>query len=569
MKLTEGVFLLAAGSECTFALADGGHWFGHGFSHDQPFPLEAGSVVNERFAVNNIQCPIWMCTAGYALLLETTAPVSVAINRDGDGMLRITPSEDAPLRVFGGGSIAAARAGLLAHLRAGERSPVRAELYGDSIFCTWTQFPRCINQERIVAMAREIRARGYPCSVITIDDRWESCFGELDFGPDFPDPEAMFAELHRLGFRVLLWTTPFVNREAATFKALESRGILVPRKDGAGAALLRWWGGDEAGLVDVTNPEGREWFRERLARLMRLGADGFKIDGGDAKYQPPADIAAFHDPKGASGFSDTMLALYEELAPGLCETRTAWLSQRRNILWRLGGKDSHWGRDNGLKALVNLSLHLAMMGYDSIMPDMVPGRVQTMDTGDPLPTDELMVRWTEVSAFLPILQFSYYPWNYAAATADAVLVYAKLHKALQGYLCESAAEAGKNGAPLLRPLGWGSEAGSQLWGIADEFMLGSDLLVCPVLDPGAVSRRVIIPGEGWIDAWSGDPVAAGEHAEWPAPCPGIPVFVRAENAGLASALRGALAAVARGTVESGVTTATYEAGINRDLTVTG
>lgn len=569
MRLQEGSFLAAGGRECAFALADGGHWFGHGFSHDQPFPLEAGSVENGAFAVNNIQCPIWMCTAGYAILAETTEPLAVAINRGGDGMLRVTPSADTVFRVFGGDGIAAARAALLAHLGAGLRKPVRAELYGDSIFCTWTQFPRCITQERVVAMAREIRARGYPASVITIDDRWESSFGELDFAPDFPDPAAMFAELHGLGFRVLIWTTPFVNRESATFAPLEAKGLLVPRKDGGGAALLRWWGGDEAGLVDVTNPEGRAWFRERLLRLRDLGADGFKIDGGDAKYQPPAAIAAFRDPRGASGFSDALLALYEEIAPGMCETRTAWLSQRRDILWRLGGKDSHWGRDNGLKALVNLSLHLAMTGYDSIMPDMVPGRVQTMDTGDPLPTDELMVRWTEVSAFMPLLQFSYYPWNYAEATASAVHSYACLHKALQPYLAAQAEESSKNGAPLLRPFGWGEPADSPRWTVSDQYYLGGDLLVCPVLDPGVTSRDVEIPGEGWTDAWTGEAVPAGKIAGAPAQCPGIPVYARASNAALVEALSGALRGIARGSVPSGVTTATYEAGINRDLSVTG
>ena len=374
MKIETGAYNCKAGEELVFPLAEGGHWFGHGFSNDQPFPLETGSVANGNFAVNNIQSPIWMCTEGHAILLETMAPIAVSINRDGDGLLRVTPSEDSTLRIFGGGSLATARNEMLGHLGIACRSRLRPELYGDCIFCTWTQYPRCITQERIVAMAHEIRARGYPCSTITIDDRWESSFGELDFAPDFPDPEAMFAELHRMGFRALLWTTPFVNRESATFKPLEERRILVPRKDGAGAAMLRWWGG-EAGLIDVTNPAGRDWLRERLMRLRRLGADGFKIDGGDAKYQPPAEIACFHAPQGASGYSDALLSLYEEIAPGLCETRTAWLSQRRDILWRLGGKDSHWGRDNGLKAVLNLSLHLAMMGYDSIMPDMVPGRV--------------------------------------------------------------------------------------------------------------------------------------------------------------------------------------------------
>jgi alpha-glucosidase (family GH31 glycosyl hydrolase) len=64
--------------------------------------------------------------------------------------------------------------------------------------------------------------------------------------------------------------------------------------------------------------------------------------------------------------------------------------------------------------------------------------VQTLDSAYPLPSDELMVRWTEASAFFPFLQFSYFPWNYAAQTEQVILGYARAHKSLEGYLAEQA-----------------------------------------------------------------------------------------------------------------------------------
>jgi alpha-glucosidase (family GH31 glycosyl hydrolase) len=555
---------VAAGEALRVDLAIGGHWYGHGFNHVQPYPLETGRIVNERFAVNNIQCPVWMASAGLVLMADTAEQLDVRLNADGDGALTVTAPAAWQLRVFIAPTLPEAHRQFLDHIAWPPPAPPLAP--GDSFFCTWTQFPRCLTRERILGMARDIRARDYPCTTLIIDDRWESCFGELTFGRDIPDPAGLVRELHALGFRVWLWVTPFVNREAATFDDLSARHILVPRRDGNGAALLKWWGGT-AGLVDLTAPVGRTWYREQLLRLKReYGVDGFKIDGGDAKYHPPLAEAAWHDYPGASGYSDLLLALFEEVAPHACETRTAWRSQHRRILWREGGKDSHWGLDNGLAALVTLGLHSSLLGYDVLIPDMVPGRVQTMNTADPLPTDELMVRWTEVSALFPLVQFSYLPWNYAAPTAEAVHGWAAVHQALGPYLTAQWADRRK---PLLRPLWYDDPANAALYTVADEFLLGADVLVAPVLTAGMTGRDVLLPAGTWVDAWTGATLSAGRHAHYPAPCPGMPLFVRASRPDVLAALQPALGRIARGTVASSVTTATYVAGLNRDLNVTG
>ena len=554
------------GETLSVDLASGGHWYGHGFSHVQPYPLSAGTVVNAAFAVNNIQCPAWMCSAGWVLFAETLEVLDVRINEEGDGLLRVRcDAADFPLRVFRGATLPDAHGRFLSHI-GWPNTPPDARLLADSIFCTWTQFPRCITEERILDMAREIRARDYPCSTIIIDDRWESCFGELAFSSGFPDPRAMVSRLHALGFSVWLWATPFVNEEAATFADLARRRVLVPTRDGAGAAMLRWWGGT-AGLVDLTSPQGRAWFRERLLYLKNeIGIDGFKIDGGDFKYQPPPAGAAWHEYKGPSGYADALLSLFEEIAPNACETRTAWLSQKRSIVWREGGKDSHWGIDNGLAALVTLALHIALLGYDTLIPDMVPGRVQTMSKDFPLPTDELMVRWTECSALMPIIQFSYFPWNYAAATEEAVLGLARLHKALGPYIAASAAD---RRAPLVRPLWYDAPRVDALYTVADEFMLGPDLVAAPVLSKGAAERDVVLPPGRWRDAWTGETISGGLHVRYPAPCPGMPVFVRARDDSLFTAAHSELSRISRGSVPTGITTTTYQAGLNRDLGVTG
>jgi len=196
----------------------------------------------------------------------------------------------------------------------------------------------------------------------------------------------------------------------------------------------------------------------------------------------------------------------------------------------------------------------------------VPGRVQTMKTDDLLPSDELIVRWTEASAFMPLLQFSYFPWNYAPETEKTLRAYALLHKKLQPYLVK---HASNRQSPLIRPIWYDSPHIDELFAVFDEYMLGPDILVAPVLTSGSVSRDILLPPGLWIDAWTGIKVGDGWHRGYPAPCPGIPIFVRSERDDLASLLRTALAGIQRGITPPSVTTATYSAGLNRDLKVTG
>jgi alpha-glucosidase (family GH31 glycosyl hydrolase) len=557
---------LQAGDRIEFDLASGGHWFGHGFNHVQSYPLETGRITAETFAVNNIQSPIWMCSNGVALLADTKRLLRVMLNENGDGKLRVVAANDGLcLKIWKRPTLPEAQQALLAYLGWPNQVPDE-NLLGDSLFCTWTQYPRCVTQERILGMAREIHARKYPCSKLIIDDRWESCFGELSFSKDFADPAAMIREIHQLGIGVWLWVTPFVNQEAAGFNELAQQKILVPAKDGKGAALFKWWGGT-AGLIDVTSPQGRDWLRGKLRTLMtKYGVDGFKIDGGDFKYQPSPETADWHEFLGESGYSDALLALFEELVPNACESRTAWLSQRRSILWRQGGKDSHWGEDNGLAAMVRLALQLSLLGYDLQIPDMIPGRVQTLVADFPLPTDELIIRWTEATAFMPFMQYSYFPWNYAPETERVLHAYALLHKCLQAYL---AGQAKDRSAPLLRPVWYDAPQVPELFAIADEFLLGTDLLAAPVLQGGVVTRDVLLPPGDWRDAWTGQPLTGGWQRNYPAPCPGLPLFVRAERAELAKLLRENLALIVRGGMDPLKTSTNYSAGLNRDISVTG
>jgi alpha-glucosidase len=61
------------------------------------------------------------------------------------------------------------------------------------------------------------------------------------------------------------------------------------------------------------------------------------------------------------------------------------------------------------------------------------------------------------------------------------------------------------------------------------YLLGNDLLVAPVIEPGKDLRKVWLPGDQWNSLWSGEAYPSG-WSEVPAPMGKPPVFYRSGSA---------------------------------------
>jgi alpha-glucosidase (family GH31 glycosyl hydrolase) len=381
---------------------------------------------------------------------------------------------------------------------------------------------------------------------VQIDDRWETGYGDLVFDRSkFPDPTGMVEEIHALGYRATLWTCPFVNEDTATFSEEYDSGYLVRDATRHRPAGLNWWHGP-AGLVDFSNPEAAAQYAARLRRLQEVhGFDGFKFDGGDLRYQPTGADRGFHLPTTPSGYCDLYMQFVHDNFYDLAESRTAWLAQPYGLLAREGGKDSVWGLNNGLGAVLALGLTQGLLGYPYLIPDMIGGRIRTRDADLPLPTAALFLRWTQACALLPIMQFSWAPWNYDRNTVDITREYARLHEDLADLWDALADRAVAEGTPLVRPLFLQYPGNAETYPIYDEFLVGESLLVAPVITPDS-NRAVYLPEGEWLDPWSG--------ARWTGPrwLPGreysverLPLYVRADRPDLAEIVARRLAEMPR------------------------
>lgn len=86
------------------------------------------------------------------------------------------------------------------------------------IWSTWAEYKVFINQSAVLDYAAKIVENGYQHSVLEIDDRWSSAYGDFTFDPvKFPAPLEMIQRLHSWNFSVMLWVTPFCDFSADAY----------------------------------------------------------------------------------------------------------------------------------------------------------------------------------------------------------------------------------------------------------------------------------------------------------------------------------------------------------------
>ena len=355
---------------------------------------------------------------------------------------------------------------------------------------TWIEMPYRPTQEGVLAYARGVLDAGYPPGLLMIDDRWSEDYGDWRWDPTrFGDPGAMTAQLHEWGFAVMLWLVPFVSPDSESSRLAAARGWLVRNADGS-TAVREWWNGFST-VLDLTNPDAVGWLRSTLRELQSAyGVDGFKLDAGDLYQYRPDDLT--YAGGGPTAQCEAWARLASEFAYN--ELRACWRSGGQPLAQRLHDKPPTWGTD-GLLSLIPDVIAQGLIGHPYGCPDMVGGgEVSGFLAGDPL-DPELFVRWAQCSALFPMVQFSLAPWRvldaaHLRAVSDAVALRQRLMPEILG-LVEHAARTGE---PILRPLAYHHPGYEHM---RDEFLLGDDLLVAPVLEAGVRTRHVVVPPGRW------------------------------------------------------------------------
>ena len=384
---------------------------------------------------------------------------------------------------------------------------------------TWIELQYNQNEADVLKYAQGILANGFPPGVLMIDDNWQEDYGIWEFSPRrFSNPKKMMTQLHRMGFKVMLWVVPFVSPDSAVYRELASKGLFLQEKDQARPAMIRWWNGVSA-LLDFSNPEAMQWFRNRLQHLVDdCGVDGFKFDAGDAEFYTGNIIAH----RAISPNAHTELFARLGLAFPLNEFRACWKMGGQPLAQRLRDKRHQW---EDLQLLVPGILAQGLMGCSFVCPDMIGGgelgsfeNLQTID-------QELVVRAAQCHALMPMMQFSVAPWRVLDASHLALCRdMAVLHRKMGAEILALAQESARTGEPIARHMEY-SFPGRGWSEINDQFMLGDDILVAPVLQKGATNRFIQFPVGNW-KADDGSLVNGPCHMQVSAPLNRFPWYRR-------------------------------------------
>lgn len=409
---------------------------------------------------------------------------------------------------------------------------------------TWIELTYHQNQKDILEYARSMVAHGIPPGVIMIDDTWQSGYGVWKFDADrFPNPKGMVDELHRMGFKVMLWMCPYVGMDTPAFRRIawgqnpdDVRGY--PTKGGfltdvseavpgegeydikAKPKACGWWNGCSA-FLDFSHPNANAWFTETLDGLVKdFGVDGFKLDGADLGAYNLSDRRAF-DPKATSGSLNNGYCAYALKYP-FSEIRNTWRMQQVPVVVRLHDKMHEW---SALDRIVADMIGAGLLGQPFICPDMVGGGDWVaFIPGSPF-EQELFIRSAQIHALCPMMQISASPWR--VLDAEHQVIFSKtlaLRQKFAPRIAALAEKAGKDGEPILRNLEY-NYPGLGYAGIIDEFMMGDDMLVAPVLKKGATSRKVVLPPGKW-SADDGQVYDGPATIEVTAPLSRLPYFMK-------------------------------------------
>lgn len=361
------------------------------------------------------------------------------------------------------------------------------------VYNTWIELTFYQEQERILEYAGKILDNGMPAGVLMIDDGWSPYYGKWEFRKDnFTDAGSMIKQLHDMGFEVMLWLCPFVTADTVEYREAKQLHLLIEDEQGK-PRMVEWWNGYSAAL-DLTNEKALDWLKRKLDSLMELGVDGFKFDAGDAGFYRKEDRT--YETVTANEMSRRWAQFAEQYA--FNELRGCFGAGGYSLMQRLCDKHHSWD-EKGVESLIPASLIQGLTGHPFGSPDMIGGG-EYVNFWERFESDfepELFLRYCEIAAMMPVMQFSAAPWRVLDKND-----FEKVREALAvrnhylPVLLRAVDEARRTGEPVLQSMeyvfpGHGMEC------VMDQFMIGDKLLVAPVYKKGENGRSVVVPSGLW------------------------------------------------------------------------
>jgi alpha-D-xyloside xylohydrolase len=417
------------------------------------------------------------------------------------------------------------------------------------------------SQVELLEVAREFRRHNIPIDCLIQDWRYwpDNTWGSHDFDKSrYPDPAAMFSELHTLGYHALISVWPKFDLGTESSMALTDAGAMYP------AVIPYVYPPGKGQWYDAMSKAGRDTYWNLLSKkLFPLGVDGWWLDAPEPELSGKWGEYRFFQTALGTGY-EVFNAFPLMHSAGIYEgqrsqtpdkrviilTRSAWAGQQRNsaITWS-GDIGSTW---QVFKNQIPAGLNFVASGIPYWNTD-TGGFFNAASTGNQLPSDpryqELFTRWFQFSAFCPM--FRVHGTGQQSGTGIGKEIYRfpedvqqnlramlDLRYRLLPYIYSTSWRVTSDGYTMMRPLVMDFARDPQALDIPDQFLFGPGIMACPITAQGATSRSVYLPSAdpaapaggratAWYDFWTGKQLPAGTTLDAPAPIAQLPLFVRA------------------------------------------
>jgi alpha-D-xyloside xylohydrolase len=416
----------------------------------------------------------------------------------------------------------------------------------------WQSRLRYASQTELEEVAGEYRRRNLPLSVIVIDFFHWTRQGEWCFDPEcWPDPTQMVRNLEKQGVKVMVSVWPTVNRLSENFQEMWSKAYITRNVKGSPAQMYFVDNQAEQGIYlhfyDPTHPGARQYIWEKVRQgYYQHGIKVYWLDACEPEMWPmmPENLR-FHAGDGEAvaniyplshvqGFYEGMQAAGEQETLFLC--RSAWAgSQRYGAAVWSGDVPSTFA---SFRTQLKAGLNIGLSGIPWWTSDIGGFR-----GGDPTQPcfRELLIRWFQFGTFCPLFRLHGHRlpntndfagadnevWSFGEEAYEILKQYLFIRERIRPYILTQMQAAHETGIPPMRPLFIDFPADLTGYSVEDEYMFGPDLLVAPVLEANATSRKLYLPGDTtWTDAWTDEEYSGGQWIEVEALLDRIPLFFR-------------------------------------------
>jgi alpha-glucosidase/alpha-D-xyloside xylohydrolase len=378
------------------------------------------------------------------------------------------------------------------------------------------------SRDEVLAEAKTFREKKLPCDALIYlgtgfcPSGWNTENGSFSWNHQvFPDPRNMIDELHKDHFRVVLHDV-----------------ILTDKLMGSVQDACKLSEFDESAASCYWDAHRKDF---------AMGVDGWWPDEGD-----PLDIPS-RLVRNRMHWEGPQLDRPNERPYALHRNGYAGMQRYASFLWS-GDVYSKW---ETLKTQVPIAINTSLTGIPYWGTD-IGGFVPTKDF-----TAELYLRWFQFGAFCTLFRSHGRTWklrlpwgwntgepgpieirNYnGAAIPDASELhnehveticrkYLELRYRMLPYLYSAVRECTVTGLPVMRALWLHYPDDPKAVACPDEYLWGRDILVAPVLEKGASSRKIYLPRGVWYDFWTSERLDGGREIMRPVDLETIPLYVR-------------------------------------------